>query len=349
MAENRPANKPAKGEFEEFKSAWMLQVAADRGAKAAAPAAIVLACEYLNRGSGKAWPGINSLKERTGAASTNTIRSALKLLEERGHAHIEWSDGGKNKTHVVTPLVNGKPFRNLKGVEAAEPFNNLKGSHEANPSTFGTETLQVSDAKPFKKLNPNHLKEPLDIQGAAKAAPPEDRDNNSSGDALGLRRASPTGGEREQDYSFEDLLEIERRNAAFATGPLPEFDGQETPPIASPDDYLAGDEPFSADDPSSADHKTTATANADASDLQLLERCERQAYRLSEFDELLIAEMRQTLDAGRDLTVGQRRFLRNEILPLVCELERQPSPPEVVWDGETEKKSASGETNAPAT
>lgn len=157
MSKRNSENKSAKGEFEEFKSAWLLQVAADRGAKAAAPAAMVIACDHLNRGTGKAWPGINTLKKKTGAASANTVRSALKLLEERGHALIEWSDGGKNKTHVVTPLVNGKPFRKLKGME------------DRNPSTSDPETLQVSDAKPFKKLNPNHLKEPLDIQGAAQA------------------------------------------------------------------------------------------------------------------------------------------------------------------------------------
>lgn len=344
MAENRPANKPAKGEFEEFKSAWMLQVAADRGAKAAAPITMVLACQYLNRGSGKAWPSINSLKEATGAASSNTIRSALKLLEERGHAHIEWSDGGKNKTHVVTPLANGKPFRNLKGVEAAEPFNNLKGSPEANPSTFGTETLQVSDAKPFKKLNPNYLSEPLDLQGAAQAAPRQGRENNSdSGEpAFAYASRSPIGEEEER----------------FFAGDAPSFDGRE--------DFAAGDPPTadeahsffaeafealcaSGDDPSFAGHKITATANADASDLQLLHRCERQADWLPEFEKLLIVEMRQTLDAGHDLTAGQRRFLRDEIIPIVQELESQPEPPEIAWDGESEKNSGSGETNAPAT
>lgn len=230
MAENRPANKPAKGEFEEFKSAWMLQVAADRGAKAAAPITMVLACQYLNRGSGKAWPSINSLKEATGAASSNTIRSALKLLEERGHAHIEWSDGGKNKTHVVTPLVNGKPFRNLKGVEAAEPFNNLKGSHEANPSTFGTETLQVSDAKPFKKLNPNHLKEPLDIQGAAQAAPPYRKNVEHSLKGAGLKgrpltgenvqfceqNPNPAGGKNNPPDDFREIRTMVQRCSAEA-------------------------------------------------------------------------------------------------------------------------------------
>lgn len=212
MTEEGPKGKRSKGEFEEFKSAWLLQVAADRGSKASAPVAMVLACKYLNRGSGKAWPGIDSLKEATGAASTNTIRSALKLLEERGHAHIEWSDGGKNKTHVVTPVVNGKPFKNLKGFEVAEPFNNPKGSNEANPSTFDPETLQVSDAKPFKKLNPNHLKEPPDLQGAAKAAPPEGKgsDNNIRGDGP-LKGRPPTGdrdeypaGEQTEVHPFDD-------------------------------------------------------------------------------------------------------------------------------------------------
>lgn len=305
MAENRPANKPAKGEFEEFKSAWMLQVAADRGAKAAAPITMVLACQYLNRGSGKAWPSINSLKEATGAASSNTIRSALKLLEERGHAHIEWSDGGKNKTHVVTPLANGKPFRNLKGVEAAEPFNNLKGSHEANPSTFGTETLQVSDAKPFKKLNPNYLSEPLDLQGAAQAAPRQGRENNSDSEepAFAYASRSPIGEEEER----------------FFAGDAPSFDGRE--------DFAAGDPPTadeahsffakafealcaSGDDPSFADQNTTADA-ALVEHRRTILRCRRDDDGLSPTERDLLKQWQQKLDDGASLTIAEVDELQN--------------------------------------
>lgn len=215
MPDHADKNKTAKGEFEEFKSSWLLQVAADKVSKAAAPAAMVLACQYLNRASGKAWPGINSLMAATGAASTNTIRSALKVLEERGHALIEWSDGGKNKTHIVIPLVNGKPFRKLKGME------------DRNPSTFDRETLQETDAKPFKNLNPNHLKEPLDLQGAASAAP-HVTDAKSNSDCMGSVSADadrPLSG-REEPPSF--VGEVEEQPDWLSQIPMPN----------SLDDYL---------------------------------------------------------------------------------------------------------------
>lgn len=293
MSKRNSEGKSAKGEFEEFRSGWLLQVAADRGAKAAAPAAMVLACEYLNRGSGKAWPGINSLKERTGAASTNTIRSALKLLEERGHATIDWSDGGKNKTHVVTPLVNGKPFRKLKGMG------------DRNPSTSDPETLQVSDAKPFKKLNPNHLKEPLDIQGAAQAAPRQGRENNSdSGEpAFAYASRSPIGEEEER----------------FFAGDAPSFDGRE--------DFAAGDPPtadeahsvfaeaFAAlcengDDPSFADQNTTADA-ALVEHRRMILRCRKDEDGLSPSERDLLKQWQQKLDDGASLTIAEVDELQN--------------------------------------
>lgn len=267
MSKRNSEGKSAKGEFEEFRSGWLLQVAADRAAKAAAPAAMVLACQYLNRGSGKAWPGINSLKERTGAASTNTIRSALKLLEERGHATIEWSDGGKNKTHIVIPLVNGKPFRKLKGMG------------DRNPSTSDPETLQVSDAKPFKKLNPNHLREPLDIQGAAQAAPPEDRDNNSSRDALGLRRASPTG--EDEPPSFAGVIEDQPEWLDEAPMPnsLDEYGGHV---IAANSSFADDDEGGIPYDGKSADRPEAQSADPrERRGRDLLTRCLRREPELT--------------------------------------------------------------------
>lgn len=184
-----------KGVFEAFRSSWLLQVAGDREAKAAMPVAVILAVAHLNRETGKAWPGIERLTKATGAASQNTVRTALKTLEARGHAAIEWSDGGKNRTHIVTPLVDGKPFRKLKGIELS--------SSAPNPSTFEAETLQVSDAKPFKKLNPNHLKEPLDVEGAAHAAPPQYEENVSSSEGSACADPPATGekgDERKPDH-----------------------------------------------------------------------------------------------------------------------------------------------------
>ena len=160
--QDRPKGQvDAKGAFEAFRTNWLLQVAADRGAKSATPIAIVLACKYLNRASGCSWPGVETLAARTGAEASNTVRNALKLLEARGHALVTWTKGGKGKTHVVTPLVAGKPFKNLKGKDEHEPFNSMEGFDDAGEADFRAETLQKGDGKPFKNLKGNHLKEPF--------------------------------------------------------------------------------------------------------------------------------------------------------------------------------------------
>lgn len=41
-----------------------------------------------------------------------------------------------------------------------------------------------------------------------------------------------------EELTFADLQEIERRDAAFAAGQLPPFDGEEAPPPTSLDDFL---------------------------------------------------------------------------------------------------------------
>lgn len=151
-----------KGEFETFRSDWLLQVAADRGAKSASPAAIIIACRHLNRKTGTAWPSIETLAGAIAADAPNTVRNIYKLLEVRGHAHIEWTKGGQKRTHIVTPLVNGQPFKNLGGLDATKGGVSLR------------ETLQVSAPKPFRKLKGNHLKEPLEepIEGGGASAQP---------------------------------------------------------------------------------------------------------------------------------------------------------------------------------
>jgi hypothetical protein len=151
------------GTFEEFRSDWLLQVAADRAAKSAAPVAIALAFGHLNRGNGSCWPSIETLMKRTGAEAKNTVRSALKVLEGRGHAHINWTKGGQKNTNVIVPLVAGKPFKKLKGSQGE-----AEGS---NPSTFRGGTLQVSDHEPFKRLKGNHLIEPTEKPSDSGGAP----------------------------------------------------------------------------------------------------------------------------------------------------------------------------------
>lgn len=189
--------------------------------------------------------------------------------------------------------------------------------------------------------------------------------NQSGSDAnhTHTHREAPTGASQYEDNSEREDLDIKGSSSAYAGRPHtggdepPSFNSEveeqpewiaEIPMPKSPDDYLAGEKPFPADDHSSAGHKTTPTADADASDLQLLDRCEQQYDGLAEYYQFLVDDMRQTLNADHDLTAGQRRLLRDEILPLVRELERQPGPPEIAWESKGGENAANGETNAPA-
>lgn len=172
-----------KGAFEAFRCNWLLQIAADPDAKSAMPVAVVLACRNLNRKNGLAWPSVNFLAEATGVKSHNTIRAALKMLEAKGHAKVKWTKGGRKSTNLVMPLVDGKPFKSLKGFD------------DENPSTSRVETLQKREQKPFKKLKGNLLNKPLDepleISGGLKpTADNYSLDNNS--DDMRRKKCAPS-------------------------------------------------------------------------------------------------------------------------------------------------------------
>lgn len=102
------------------------------------------------------------------------------------------------------------------------------GSSAPNPSTFEAETLQVSDAKPFKKLNPNHLKEPLDVEGAAQAAPPQYEENVSSSEGSACA-GPPVTGERGDERKLDHLGSLINSCLADDDG----FDTEETDLIAA--------------------------------------------------------------------------------------------------------------------
>ncbi|TCQ79558.1 helix-turn-helix protein [Ochrobactrum sp. BH3] len=161
-----------KGAFEAFRCNWLLQIAADPDAKSAMPVAAVLACSNLNRKNGLAWPSVNFLAEATGVKSHNTIRAALKMLEAKGHAKVKWTKGGRKSTNLVMPVVDGKPFKSLKGFD------------DENPSISQVETLQKDEQKPFKKLKGNllnkPLEEPIECSGGLRpTAADHSLDNNS--------------------------------------------------------------------------------------------------------------------------------------------------------------------------
>lgn len=188
-----------KGAFEKFRCDWLLQVAADPDAKSAMPVAVVLACSNLNRQNGLAWPSVNFLAEATGVKSHNTIRAALKMLEARGHAKVKWTKGGRKSTHLVMPIINGKPFKNLKGFE------------DANPSSSEAETPQILKQKPFKKLKGNLLKEPLDkpLEGSGGPKPTAAYQvSNEILDKIAPSHASNDASGARQEFSSGQRLSI---------------------------------------------------------------------------------------------------------------------------------------------
>lgn len=204
MSKRDTKHKPEKGAYEAFRSDWLLQVAADREAKSAMPVAAVIAHKYLNRERGHAWPGVKSLMEATGAASENTVRNALRVLVKRGHAFIKWSDGGNGHTNIICPLVNKKPFKNLKGFDIA-----FDTSEHSTPSA---ETLQVSAPQPFKKLKATLLKEPLELQAEAIKAS-ADVSNTLSHQLKDEKNSSSTAFSRLDAEKAEAGEEIENRSS----------------------------------------------------------------------------------------------------------------------------------------
>lgn len=181
--DNSPAAFKARNKkpdpFTIFKWAWLDQVAADASLPPAAyRIAILIAGRHLNRKTGEAWPGVEKLARALSIKSANTVRTAIKAMEAGGHMAVRWSAGGQKQTNHFLPLVEGKPFKNLKGME------------NGNPSNFDADTLQNHDAKPFKDLKGNPMSEPYDEPRRARSAPADGDHRDHIGDAR-LKGASP--------------------------------------------------------------------------------------------------------------------------------------------------------------
>ncbi|MGF7009096.1 helix-turn-helix domain-containing protein [Aminobacter sp. BE322] len=158
--------------FTVFKWEWLDQVATDPAQPPAAiRVAVVVAGRYLNRKTGSAWPSIETLASDLSIKSLNTVRAALKALEIGGHMAVNWSAGGPKKTHKFIPLVNGIPFKNLKGMECG------------NPSKLRSASLQNPDQQPCKKLKGNPLMEPFDEPRQTPQASANGDTTNHSRDA----------------------------------------------------------------------------------------------------------------------------------------------------------------------
>lgn len=159
----QPQKTKPSDDFALFKWRWLDRVATDpKLPPAASRIAILIAGRYLNRQSGEAWPGVETLAAELSIKAPNTIRSTIKAMEARGHLNVEWSQGGKKQTNHYWPLLDGIPFKKLKGIGSSNPSKNCG------------DTLQIQDAKPLKDLKGNPLKEPIEEPRQALRAPAKD-------------------------------------------------------------------------------------------------------------------------------------------------------------------------------
>jgi hypothetical protein len=157
--------------FTAFKFKWLSQVAQDASLPAlAARIAIRIADEYFNFEKGYAWPAVSTLARWLGK-SENPIRNALSVMASTGHIKLRTTSGGRKQTHRIAPLVDGKPFRKLKGFD------------DENPSVSGDETLQKPAEKPFRNLKGSPCEEPIDESRQAHKAPARDDHTDQNRDA----------------------------------------------------------------------------------------------------------------------------------------------------------------------
>jgi len=137
------------------KFAWLNYLARDNRLPAAAMrVGVVLIDQYLNSASIQAWPGIEKIAADVNM-SASSARRALHGLEKCGHMRVEWTTGGKGKTNIYRPLIDGKPLQDWNPFNSANPFNseretlsnlrvkhwqNWKGNpYEGNPMKESTE------------------------------------------------------------------------------------------------------------------------------------------------------------------------------------------------------------------
>lgn len=208
---NRPSKDQLNGTtFAHFKFRFLEQVALDQSSHALGPRlAIAIVTKYLNKDNGTAWPSIPTLAKLL-SKSENSIRDAVRWLENRGHMAVAKSSGGKKNTNTFIPLVDGQPFKKLKGYAAP------------NPSENDGEILQNSDAKPFSKLNPNSY---------------EVTTGDEPGGALGARRRGSLPNEGSRDAPLRGAPAANYRIGSevsitgFGTGVIRRFGRNDLAPV----------------------------------------------------------------------------------------------------------------------
>lgn len=150
MSGNAKVKKDADP-FATFKWDHLEQVALDKGQPPiCSRIAILITSKFLSRRLGTAWPAVDTIAKMLNIKAGNTVRTALKTMEQRGHYSISWSKGGRAQTSIITPLVAGKPFKKLENIDGG-----------ISPKSKA-ETFQKSARKPVKNLKGNPLNEPFE-------------------------------------------------------------------------------------------------------------------------------------------------------------------------------------------
>lgn len=167
--------------FTRNKMLWIEQLTLDQGLNAPSVRIGLAIAYHLSRKEGCSRPSIPTMAREIGV-SENTVRTGIRALVDRGHIAVE-NRGGRHLANVyrivVTGVDNGtsstagnepKPSKKLKGIDREKGFKNLKGIAE-KPFNSEGETLQNSDEKPFRILNPNPLIEPI-VEPSGDISPP---------------------------------------------------------------------------------------------------------------------------------------------------------------------------------
>ena len=108
---NTPAASTAQAPSDFFTRdlfAWLNQVKADEGTP---PSAFKVAFEigqYLNRGTGEAWPSAERIAKGI-AMSKATVIAMVRLLEARGHLAVEPGSQGRGHSHRYRMSLKRQP------------------------------------------------------------------------------------------------------------------------------------------------------------------------------------------------------------------------------------------------
>ena len=161
------------------KLAWLEQVASDVELSLLSRViAMIIGLRYLNRDTGDAWPGTETLAEDIGRGRTQ-VHEALGSLADRGHLEITTTSGGKGQTNRYRPILKGpNPSENR-----TKPFGNPNPSEKQTLRKSGTNPSE-NRTKPFGNPKGNPYEEPYEepIEGEC-LSPPLSRPSKITDDA----------------------------------------------------------------------------------------------------------------------------------------------------------------------